>query len=88
MPRVEVVNDSRKRAIGARWREVVTAEKMDRAQGLEWFSWFFKHAAKSAFLTGRTTGKDGRSWRADLDFLTTASKFPRVIEGAYHKETA
>jgi hypothetical protein len=42
LPAVSVVNDSRKRAIAARWREVVTTEKMDRQQGLEFFQVVFQ----------------------------------------------
>ena len=78
---VTVVNDSRRRAISARWREVVTADKLDREKGLEFFQWFFEMVSKSKFLTGRV-----KDWKADIDFLFNASKFPRIVEGAYHKE--
>ena len=81
LPAVSVVNDSRKRAIAARWREVVTTEKMDRQQGLEFFQWFFKMVKDSKFLTGKA-----KDWKADIDFLFNASKFPRIIEGAYHED--
>ena len=81
LPAVSVVNDSRKRAIAARWREVVTTEKMDRQQGLEFFQWFFKMVKDSKFLTGKT-----KDWKADLDFLFNPSKFPRIVEGAYHED--
>lgn len=88
LPRVEVVNDSRKRALSARWRDVVTdadIRKSDdvRAAALDWFGWFFSHAAKSKFLTGKA-----KDWRADFDFLMTQSKFAKVVEGSYHKEAA
>ena len=78
---VTVINDSRRRSISARWREVVTAEKLDREKGLEFFQWFFDMVSKSKFLTGRV-----KDWKADIDFLFNASKFPRIVEGAYHKE--
>jgi uncharacterized protein YdaU (DUF1376 family) len=78
---VTVVNDSRRRAISARWREVVTADKLDREKGLEFFQWFFEMVSKSKFLTGRV-----KDWKADIDFLFNASKFPRIVEGAYHKD--
>ena len=78
---VTVINDSRRRSISARWREVVTAEKLDREKGLEFFHWFFDMVSKSKFLTGRV-----KDWKADIDFLFNASKFPRIVEGAYHKE--
>ena len=88
LPRVEVVNDSRKRALSARWREVVTDADIrkandQRAAGLDWFAWFFGHAARSKFLTGKA-----KDWRADFDFLLTPSKFAKVVEGSYHKDTA
>jgi hypothetical protein len=88
LPGVEVLNDSRKRAIAARWREVCSDGRLDKAQGLEWFAWYFGHVAKSRFLTGQTPGRSGRTWVADFDFLMTASKFAKVVEGSYHKDSA
>lgn len=85
LPGVDILNDSRKRALSARWREVCSDGKFDRTQGLDWFDWFFTHVGRSRFLTGQSGRKD---WRADLDFLMTASKFPRVVEGVYHKDAA
>jgi hypothetical protein len=86
-PRVEVLNDGRKRAIGARWREVVTSKEIASAAdpklaALDFFDWYFEHASKSAFLTGRA-----KSWRADFDFLMTPAKFAKVVESHYHKDT-
>jgi hypothetical protein len=81
LPQITVISDSRKRMISARWREVVTTDKLDRQKGLEFFDWFFCHVGKSKFLTGKT-----KDWKANFEFLLTASKFPRIIEGAYHQE--
>jgi uncharacterized protein YdaU (DUF1376 family) len=81
LPRVTVVSDSRKRLVAARWRDVVSADKLDRKRGLEFFDWFFVHVGKSKFLTGRS-----KDWKANFEFLFTASKFPRIVEGAYHQE--
>lgn len=81
LPQTVVVNDSRKRAIAARWREVVTADKLDRQGGLDFFKWYFEMVKTSKFLTGKS-----KDWKADMDFLFNPSKFPRVIEGTYHKE--
>jgi len=88
LPRVEVLNDTRKRHIAARWREVladpdIAKSPTPRESALEFFDWFFDHASKSPFLTGKA-----KDWRADLDFLMTPTKFVKVIEGHYHKETA
>jgi len=81
LPQTVVVNDSRKRAIAARWREVVTADKLDRQGGLDFFRWYFEMVKTSKFLTGKS-----KDWRADMDFLFNASKFPRIVEGVYHKD--
>jgi uncharacterized protein YdaU (DUF1376 family) len=81
LPQTIVVNDSRKRAIAARWREVVTADKLDRQGGLDFFKWYFEMVKTSKFLTGKS-----KDWKADMDFLFNPSKFPRIIEGTYHKD--
>ena len=81
LPQTLVVNESRKRAISARWREVVTADKLDRQGGLEFFKWYFEMVKTSKFLTGKT-----KDWKADMDFLFNPSKFPRIVEGTYHKD--
>ena len=88
LPSVVVLNASRKSAIASRWREVVTTDKMDLQAGLEWFDWYFAHVAKSLFLTGRTKSRDGRVWRADLDWLLKPINFAKTVEGNYHKEPA
>lgn len=85
LPAVEVMNDGRKRSLTARWRDVCGDGKFDKAAGLDWFSWFFERVAGSDFLMGRTAGKSGQHWRADFDFLTTPSKFVKVVEGRYHQ---
>jgi len=54
LPQTVVVNDSRKRAIAARWREVVTADKLDRQGGLDFFKWYFEMVKTSKFLTGKS----------------------------------
>lgn len=86
LPAVEVVNDSRKRSMSARWREVCADGKFDRQAGIEWFDWFFARVGKSDFLMGRQPGRSGRTWAADFDFLLTPTKFARVVEGRYHQE--
>lgn len=83
LSRVVALSDARKRAISARWHEVCGSDKLDKAAGLEFFAWYFQHASQSAFLTGKS-----KEWRADIDFLMTASKFAKVVEGAYHKVAA
>jgi len=81
LPRCEVLNDSRKKAISARWRDVVAEQKFTKEQGLEWFSNFFDHIGTSKFLTGKV-----KPWRADVDFIFKPTSFARIVEGAYHKD--
>ena len=88
LPRVEVMNDGRRKTLAARWRDVISDKEIRKTEdpktsALEFFDWYFEHASKSPFLTGKL-----KSWRADFDFLITASKFAKVIEGHYHKEVA
>ena len=83
LPSVEVLGEHRKRAIAARWREACADGKFDRSQALEWFGWFFQRVAKSEFLMGRVTGKSGRTWKANIDFLMSQRGFVGVIEGKY-----
>ena len=83
LPQVSVVSDARKRLVSARWREVVSADKLDKDKGLEFFEWFFDHVGKSKFLTGKS-----KDWKANFEFLLTPSKFPRIVEGAYHGDQA
>lgn len=83
LPRVEVMSDSRKRALSGRWREVCADKEIahaddPRAAALDWWRWYFARAATSKFLTGQS-----KDWRASFDFLLTPSKFAKVIEGAY-----
>jgi hypothetical protein len=85
LPQVAVLNDSRRRAIAARWREVTGTDRMNVEQGREWFRWFFDRVRGSPFLTGNgAPDRNGRVWRADLDWLMAPTHFARVIEGRYH----
>jgi uncharacterized protein YdaU (DUF1376 family) len=88
LPRVDILSDGRKRHVSARWAAVCGESKYDRAQGLEWFAWFFSHVAKSGFLTGRVKGRSGDAFRCTFDFLMTPEKFVRVVENFYHKDSA
>lgn len=84
LPSVAVMTAARKRSLSARWREVVSADKMSAQEGEEFFDWFFSKAAESAFLTGRVEAQKGRRpFRATLDWLMSPTYFPRVVEGQY-----
>lgn len=89
-PRVEVVNEARRKHAKARWAD---AAKRLRAKGspvtrdalLEYFRRYFHHAAQSEFLTGRVHSRDRPPFMADFDFLVSAKGFVGVIEGKYHQ---
>ena len=86
LPRVEILNSNRKKAISGRWRDVLSYEHIANAAdpgqaALEWFDSYFQHVARSDFLTGRV-----KDWRADFDFLVAPAKFTKVVEGHYHQE--
>lgn len=74
-PAVIALNASRQANIKARWKEIKT---------LEDFRKYFRYAAKSKFLTGKVTGKNGRPFFATLEWLMNSSNFLKVMEGKYH----
>lgn len=73
---------ARQAVLRARWRE-----KRNR-QNLEWWDRFFGFVAESRFLTGQTSSKDRQPFLLSLDWLLKPANFLKVIEGAYHTETA
>jgi hypothetical protein len=77
-PRIKEWRGSRQANLRARWREDA------KRQSLDYWRRFFTHVAASAFLTGRTTGTDGRPFLAALDWLVKPDNFAKVIEGRYH----
>lgn len=88
MPRVVLLSDSRKRALGKSWAWVLTSKKSDdtrRAetseQALQWFSEYFTRARDNDFLMGRTRrSEEHAGWKCDLDFLLTEKGMKQVIE--------
>jgi hypothetical protein len=86
MSRVRIVTAARQKHAKARWTEVCVKDKMDAAEALEFFQWYFKRAESSDFLAGRgSVASLGRHpWRADFEWLMTAGNFAKVIEGKYH----
>lgn len=84
LPRVEVLNDHRKGLMRQRWREVCSDLKLGRAEAIEWWRGYFAQVAGSSFLTGRAPpGRDGRTFRADLEWLVSPRNFAKVVEGRY-----
>ena len=83
LPTVVILNESRKRHISARWREVCAEDRCDEDEALAFFKAYFELVAKSRFLTGRTQSRDGRVFKADLEWLVKPNNFAKTIEGRY-----
>lgn len=81
LPRVRALTDARKNALRQRWRENAK-HYATQAEGVAWWRRFFGYVGESAFLTGRGGGE--RPFLADLEWLTKAGNFVKVIEGKYH----
>jgi hypothetical protein len=72
LPSVKLLTDKRRRSIRS-------CSKVRKGfESLEFWGDYFRSVRESEFLMGRRT-----PWKADFDFLTTASKFTKVIEGSY-----
>ena len=83
--RVMVMTPARTAAITARWRHYAIEKRWrDTSEGLTFFAEFFDFVARSAFLTGKVTGRDGRAFTADLAWLMKAENFAKTAEGKYH----
>lgn len=76
LARCAMLTPKREKQIRARWR---SGEKF---QSLEWWEKFFNYVRLSKFLMG----DNPRGWSADIEFLTSQSKFVAVLEGKYHHQ--
>ena len=87
-PRVEILNETRRRSINARWSDIGTRLKEKgredtRAARLAYMRQIFLKASQSDFLCGRTTCRDGKTYMVTFDKLMSQSGFIGVIEGKY-----
>ena len=93
-PRCKTLNDARRRAIRARWREAAQLEcrpfgYATRADGLKAWRQFFEICATSDFLTGKVPSRNGMPpFFATIDFLMSPSGFAKTLENHYHREVA
>jgi len=79
LPAVAILNETRKRALQARWRE----SDVHRDLGF-WADYFFQ-VSTSAFLMGKVEGRHGsKPFRATFDWLIAPSNFVKVVEGNYN----
>ena len=74
LPQVTVLSTRRERTINTMLKEFM----------VEQFTTVFKKAEASKFLTGR----NGKAWRANFDWLINASNFVKVLDGNYDDRAA
>jgi hypothetical protein len=74
LSRISRLTDTRRRNLMARLRE---------CDGIEGWKACLALVEQSSFLTGKVLGRDGKPFYADFDFVITASKFARIMEGSY-----
>lgn len=70
-------NETRRRLLARRWSE------SPERQTVDWWRKYFGYVRKSDFLMGKTTGRDGRAFDCDLEWLVRPQNFAKVIEGKY-----
>lgn len=63
LPQVRSLSDSRKRKLAARIKQ----DK--RREDLSWWKKLFAIVAEDDFYCGRLTGRDGRAWTIDFDWM-------------------
>lgn len=73
LPKVQLVNDTRKKAIKARIKDV----------GIEKVMEVIKMTGESSFLNG----ENDRNWSADFDWIMKPTNFTKILEGNYRNKT-
>jgi hypothetical protein len=72
-------------ALRARWREKWKEGRFkDEDGGGDYFKRFFSFIRESSFLMGKVSGRDGRSFKATLQWFVTASHFDDIVGRKYH----
>lgn len=76
---------SRVNNLASRWREMALDQGFQsEADGLDFFKRFFEFVGRSKFLMGQVKQKDGRTFRADLEWITKANNFEKICDRKYH----
>lgn len=70
LPKVQTVNDNRKKAMAKQWKQV--------RGDIREFEELFRQAEESDFLAGRS-----KDWQANFDWLMKPTYFTKVLEGTY-----
>lgn len=79
LPSCKAMSKTRKANLRARVKE--DAKRRDMA----WWRRYFEYIAESPFLTGQITGKDGKSFSADMGWILLPDNMLKVIEGKYNQ---
>lgn len=88
LPKVKILDDKRKKAIGSFCKWVLTSKRSDgqrRAttgeEAIDWIRAYFDRARSNDFLMGRGTKAPGHeNWECDIDFLMSDKGKKHVIE--------
>lgn len=84
---VQVLSEKRKSQIKARWQQRVGRNGQRRCDNLEFWEKYFNYVSNCPFLIGQGRPSGDRPvFFADLEWLTNASNFAKVIEGKYAPE--
>ena len=86
LPKIQLITETRKRNIKARWEQVAKQNELTETQDLlQFFGDFFDVVNDSKFLTGQVTPSDPnkKPFKASLEWLTKESNFIKVIERRY-----
>lgn len=84
---VQVLSEKRKRQIKARWQQRVGRNGQRRCDSLEFWERYFTYVSECPFLVGQGKPSGDRPvFFADLEWLTNATNFAKVIEGKYAPE--
>jgi hypothetical protein len=88
MPRVKLMGEPRKKALGSFWKWIFTERTSSGAtraqtadEALAWIRAYFERARSNDCLMGRTARGEGhRDWKCDLEFLLSDKGKRQVIE--------
>lgn len=87
LPEVQVLSTKRKSQLKARWQQRVGRNSQRRCDELEFWEKYFRYVSTCPFLVGQGKPSGDRPvFYADLEWLTNASNFAKVIEGRYAPE--
>jgi hypothetical protein len=77
LPKAIKLDDSRKRSIAARWKEMLKSKAyLDEESGLVWWTDFFRRVR----LNPHWLGDNDRKWTASLNWIIDPKNFTKVLE--------